>query len=47
MVEIFDDPIDLLTLLYLQGLRQGRRANEMVLPSLVCSLDDLSFGKTS
>jgi hypothetical protein len=47
MVAIFDDPVDLLTLLYPQGLRQGRRADEIVLPSLVCSLDDLYFGKAS
>jgi len=39
VVAIFGDPVDLLTLLYLQGVRQGRRADEIVLPSLVCSLD--------
>jgi hypothetical protein len=35
MVAIFDDPVDLLTLLYLQGVRQGRWADEIILPSLV------------
>jgi len=47
MVAIFNDPVKLLALFQLQGLAQGRRADEIVLPSLVGSLDDLYFGKIS
>jgi hypothetical protein len=47
MVAILDDPFDLLTLFQLQGLRQGGRADQIVLPGLVGSLDDLDFGKIS
>ncbi len=47
MVAIFNDPVKLLALFQLQGLRPGRRADEIVLPSVVGSLDDLHFGKIS
>ena len=47
MIAILDDPVDLLTLFQLQGLRQGGRADQIVLPRLVGSLDDLYFGKVA